>query len=302
MEEKYKKFLEIDWANNKDWQEYYSNIYPTPPGNQINRIKKRFYKFKIDYDFDLNYEPEQTQSNQSNRQTTSNTQPTFHLYYSQTKLGKVVSLIEMLFWVTSIFLFISYFKYCLHFSIFVLAFRVIKRTGRPRLTMDYAQSLFLDEHLHIFILHILYLIDRQNQYLILPYYLTAVLNISDCMRNYGVFLGFSNKIVNKRVTICELRANCDIMIGFLLVFGVFLKTNSFLLPIFYWQYLRFKYIFNSDTNLAFARFNYYANKVKNKLPRPVGFVIGKIQELVSYLGRTESKNGEKAGGANCSIF
>ena len=64
MEEKYKKFKEYDWVTSEEWQAYYRNIYPTPPPSKILRYKKKFYRNKIDSDFDIDYKPpEEEQSN-----------------------------------------------------------------------------------------------------------------------------------------------------------------------------------------------------------------------------------------------
>jgi hypothetical protein len=46
MEEKYTQFKEYDWA-------YYTNIFPTPPPSKILIYKKKFYRNKIDLDFDI---------------------------------------------------------------------------------------------------------------------------------------------------------------------------------------------------------------------------------------------------------
>ena len=301
MEEKYKKFLEIDWANNSDWHLYFSNITPTPPGNKVLYFKKRFYRLKIDADFDINYEPQQKASSNTQQQSTF-TKPTFTSYHSNTTFGKLISAFETLLWIISIALLVSFNAHALKFALLVLLFRIFKRVGRPRFNIEYAQSLFLDEHLHLFLFQLLLLLDRLNQFTLVPFYITSLLDIFDCLRTYNIMSELSNKIINKRVMLCELKANADIFIGFLLIIGYFFGTNSFLMPIFFWQFLRFKYIFNSDTNLAFRRFNNIVNKYKNHLPSPLKYPITKVQELFSYLGRTEAKDGEKAGGANCSIF
>jgi len=146
------------------------------------------------------------------------------------------------------------------------------------------------------------MIDRLNQFCILPFYLTAILNIFDCFRFYNILKELSNKVINKRVALCELRANSEVLIGFILIIGIFFSVNSFLLPIFYWQFLRFKYIFNSDTSLSFGRLNSLVNKYKSKLPSPLRFIVNKIQQVCEFLGKTEANPGERAGGSNCLIF
>jgi hypothetical protein len=160
----------------------------------------------------------------------------------------------------------------------------------------------LDEHFHIFLYMLLLLIDRTNIFTAFPFFITAILNTSDYLRHTNFLLKLANKLVNMRTTLSELRASSEIIIGFLMIVGIFFKINSFLLPIFYWQFLRFKYIFNTDNKLAFSRLNKSVNKFKSYLPKPAKFIIDKIQQFFEFLGKTESKDGSPAGGANCSIF
>ena len=72
---KYKKFKEFDWVGSKEWQLYYTNLFPTPPPSKILRYKKKFYHNKIDPDFDINYQPpeEETTSNTTSNTTSYNT-------------------------------------------------------------------------------------------------------------------------------------------------------------------------------------------------------------------------------------
>ena len=53
MEEKYKKFKDYNWDNSKEWNSYFTNIFPTPTQNKALRYKKKFYRNKIDPDFDI---------------------------------------------------------------------------------------------------------------------------------------------------------------------------------------------------------------------------------------------------------
>ena len=71
MEEKYKQFKEYDWVESKEWQLYYNNIFPTPPPSKILRYKKKFYRNKIDPDFDIDYKPPNEE--ESNTYSSANT-------------------------------------------------------------------------------------------------------------------------------------------------------------------------------------------------------------------------------------
>lgn len=297
-----KAFDNFDWAGSSEWQMYYSNITPTPPGNKIPYFKKRFYRLKIDPDFDINWTPPQPQQNTNTTYTPRTPFTGFTPIYGNTLLSKSIAFLETISWIVSCIMLFSYYKYAMRVCLVTLVVRVFRRIGRPRFNMEFAQSLFLDEHFQLLLNLLLLTIDRQNVFCMLPYFITSIMNIFDFCRHYGIFAGLANKVINKRVALSEVRANSEIAIGFILLPGILLGVNSFLLPIFYWQFLRFKYIFSTDCSLAFGRLNSMVNKIKAKLPSPLQFVIGKIQQFFEFLGRTESKDGQAAGGSNCVIF
>lgn len=310
MEEKYNKFLEYNWRDSAEWQLYLSNLSEVPPGNKVEHFKKRFYKLKVDPDFDVKWVPQENQNTSSNYTSYTNTFPqgprpsgggNFIL------ASPILAGVECFIWLA--FLGTALVQvHTLKFACVALIIRILRRIGLPKMSMEYAQCVFLDEHFQILLYALLLLIDRLNLYTLVPLGITAVMNICEFVKSKpGIFapiLPYTNKILNKRVELAMMRANTLIAIGFLLVFGVFLGLNSFLTPIFLWQYLRFEYIVNQDTKYAFSRLNVFLNNFKNKpsIPAPVKFVITKVQDLGSYLGRTEPAPGQAAGGANCLIF
>jgi hypothetical protein len=137
MEEKYKKFLEIDWSNNNEWQLYFSNLTPTPPGNKVLYYKKRFYRLKVDNEFDINWEPQQastSNSSQSNRTNNFSGFPTnFVSIYGDSIFSKILVFIEFWLWLISSGLIISYHPYGLKLSLIPLFTRIFRRIGRPNL-------------------------------------------------------------------------------------------------------------------------------------------------------------------------
>ena len=52
MEEKYRQYLQYDWNNSEEWKLYFNNIFPVPPSSRVDYYKKKFYKLKIDPDFE----------------------------------------------------------------------------------------------------------------------------------------------------------------------------------------------------------------------------------------------------------
>lgn len=317
MEEKYKKFLEFSWKDSPEWQIYYSNLSEVPHPSKIEHFKKRFYKFKIDADFDVKYTPTSQSESSNNSNSRSNqyqySNPNPNSQYNnyattgQSINSPLLATIEAATWV-GFLLSILMPYYTLKIAALALLLRVIRRTGKPKFTIDYAQLIFLDEHFQLLLFSILFMIDRFNLFTLVPLGITAVLNICEYARNnqnkFTQFMPYINKIINKRVELALMRANVEVAIGFLLVLGIFLNLNSFILPIFFWQYLRFKYIVNNDIKLSFAGLNGYMNRFKNRnsTPGAVKFIVEKIQQFAEYMGRTEAQPGQAAGGANCTIF
>ena len=57
MDQKYKEYRKYDWTLSDKWQIYLNNIFPTPPREQLEKIRRKWYKNNVDGDFDINYQP-----------------------------------------------------------------------------------------------------------------------------------------------------------------------------------------------------------------------------------------------------
>lgn len=307
MEQKMKQFRDFNWMNSKEWLMYYDNLYPTPPGHKIEHYKKKFYKLKIDPEFDINWTEPTNQQSQNTSQGHVFNRPQAAGFSNESLLGKLLCFGEFFLW-SLFFVTIIYPSNTLKMSAGALLLRVIRRTGKPRFSIEYVQVLFLDEHFQLLLYSVLFMIDRLNIFTLIPLMITATLDMSEIVRSNQRFLKMlkplSDKIAKNRVQLATTRSNVEIGVGFVLVVGIFLGLNSFFLPMFYWQYLRFKYIVNEDIKLSFGKMNRFLEGVKNKPNTPgfVRFILGKIQQFASYLGRTEAAPGQSAGGQNCSIF
>jgi hypothetical protein len=319
MEEKYKKFLEFSWKDSPEWQMYYTNLSDIPHPSKVEHFKKRFYKLKIDPDFDVKWTPPQINSNPNNQNSHTNgsgaSYSSSNNYNSQNYSSHPMSgfdspllagLETLLFFCFLASIIIS--NHSLKIVCLALILRVLRRTGRPHFTVEYAQVLFLDEHFQMLLSGLLLMIDRINFFTLIPMSITAILNISEYIkkheRRFSSISLYSNNIYNRRVELSLMRANTEVAIGFLMIIGVFFGLNSFVVPIFFWQYLRFKYIVNNDLKITFSRLNNYITSFKNRpgVPGFVKYIFDKIQQFGEYMGRTEAGPGQAAGGANCQIF
>lgn len=57
MEEKFRRYRNYDWSLSEGWQIYFSNLFPTPSRDRVEKIRRRWYRDNVDKDFDINYEP-----------------------------------------------------------------------------------------------------------------------------------------------------------------------------------------------------------------------------------------------------
>ncbi len=57
MDQKYREYRKYDWTLSDKWQIYLNNIFPTPPRDQLEKIRRKWYKTNVDKDFDINYQP-----------------------------------------------------------------------------------------------------------------------------------------------------------------------------------------------------------------------------------------------------
>ena len=314
MEEKYKKFKEFEWEKSKEWQLYWSNLYPTPPVSKIERYKRKFYKNKIDSDFDIDYKPSETSNSNSNYNSNSNSNSTFtdsNSGYSYTyafppfKPINSVLLKTIETYLLFFFLFSLPFRfYSKQIAFIAYLLRTLRLNGIPKWKVEYLQGLMGIDSVHVFFYSLVLFIERFNYYLILPVALAAVIdsceNIKDD-KNLNVFKKYFDLVLKNKENLLQERANIEVGIGFLLIVGVFLKLNSFLLPIIYWQLMKVKYFLQPRIKKSFEILNSYVNKFKNSqnCPNLMKIVIEKIQWLFEYFGKVESKNQQNS---SCMIF
>ena len=159
------------------------------------------------------------------------------------------------------------------------------------------------------------LTDRINYYMLLPVVVSAIIALCDNARAMNVNIGGVKSyidLVNKNEEqLIQSKSYIEVAIGFVSVLGIFLKLNSILTQIIYWQLMRVRYTLNPYIKQSFTDLNNLANQFKNsdKCPGPVKFVIDKIQLAFSYMGKMNSPQpGQGQGnagsglGSMCNIF
>lgn len=314
MEEKYKKFKEYNWAESSEWKSYYNNIFPTPPSSKILRYKKKFYRNKIDPDFDIDYKSpteednsysnttSSSSSNNQNANTNNNNtfqdmfsnEQTFETYKAAQNLANPIN--SNLLISIETFLLIA-FIISLPFShksslLALLGFlvRTVRCVGIPKFDMIYFRALIMNDSCHTLLYTLQTLLDKFNYYIIIPVLISTVIALSDNGRNINLFKKYTNFVNNKREELIEVRSNIEVTIGFVSIFGVFLKINSIITPILYWQVMKFRYTLNPYIKKSFSHLNHVSNQFKNseKCPKLLSLIIDKIQMAISYMAKMGS--------------
>ena len=311
MEEKYKKFKEYNWAESSEWKSYYNNIFPTPPSSKILRYKKKFYRNKIDPDFDIDYKSpteednsysnttSSSSSNNQNANTNNNNtfqdmfsnEQTFETYKAAQNLANPIN--SNLLISIETFLLIA-FIISLPFShksslLALLGFlvRTVRCVGIPKFDMIYFRALIMNDSCHTLLYTLQTLLDKFNYYIIIPVLISTVIALSDNGRNINLFKKYTNFVNNKREELIEVRSNIEVTIGFVSIFGVFLKINSIITPILYWQVMKFRYTLNPYIKKSFSHLNHVSNQFKNseKCPKLLSLIIDKIQMAIIYMAK-----------------
>ena len=332
MDEKYKQFLEYNWVDSKEWQLYYSNLFPTPPPSKILRYKKKFYHNKIDSNFDIDYEPpkqeetsqqnnaqsqnyNQNYSNQTNQEAFSNEQ-TFETYKAAQTLARPINS-QPLFLIETISLILFIVSLPIRYKTNLLAIiafliRTIRLVGIPQFNMTYLQATLMNDACHTLLFAVQIILERLNYYLLFPVIISAVIALCENLKKMNIKLPYIDLINNKKEEIIQSRSHVEVAIGFVSIIGIFLKLNSILTPIIYWQMIRVRYTLNPYIKESFKEINNYANQIKNsdKCPGIVKTIIDKVQWGVEYLGKMSSPQqnaqgqdqSQGQGSSMCYIF
>ena len=296
MDEKYRRFKDFNWSTSKEWLQYYENLYPKPPSNRLDFWKKKFYKLKVDSEFDLNYEsqtgntnPNSAQNNQNTNRETSNNNSNPN-YQGTTQINKyLIDCIELGFFGIFLLSILPKFYFTLYFALLGLLIKIFKKTGTPKFNMAFLQILFNENYFQQLVYTFLLLIDRLNIFTLFPIVITSVITVCIFIRrylsNYHKLTYYANYVMNNRATLIRISSRLELATGFLLILGYFIGTNSFLLPILYWQYIRFKYILNQELKDSFSELNQYIEYIKQNpsCPEICKFLLTKLQLLGKYL-------------------
>ena len=327
MDRKYKKFKKYNWAYSDEWQNYYRNLYPSPPISKLLHYKKKFYRNYIDPDFDINYIPpegenqesaytpppevieknlkmlkkeqKKNEPNNDNEEEKSPYEKLIEKYELSKKncrpinssIFKYSQLIFLLLFILSIPIGIKTNQ----FALYAFLIKVFREVGKPSFSKLYFQCLLMNESFHTLIYIFLCYLDYFNYYMILPVTISTIVSIAEDFKDNNLGFQYINNYissVNKvREKLIQDKTHIEIIIGFLEIIGASIGINTLKTPIIYWHILRFRYIVNPHVNKSFNIFNQEVDRFKknSKCPKFIRFIIEKIQIMFNYFGKFDLK-------------
>ena len=288
MEEKYKAFQAYQFENNEAFRRYIDGIEPPPALSRIPFYKKKFYKLKVDPEFDLNYDPAAPTAQEPKQDTKpppppeskpepreeskSEPQPEQKSESAGRSQSPQGASRQTMPWSTKLQMMLYFVFICTlpvgivcrslyHGIPLCLAFLIgtLKNCGRPRLAKEFWQDLFRDDHFHNLISTVVCIMSFSSTVIIwFPLVLRAVLFLAESVhflaRRGSKLAQIVDKvgapIASRREQLLVFKADLEIYSGFYLIGVLFLGWVSLILPLFYWQIMQIRYMLNAYTRAA----------------------------------------------------
>jgi len=141
----------------------------------------------------------------------------------------------------------------------------LNKTGLPKFNMDYLRKVIPEEHFHnLGYLGVIFFLGGFNLIAYSPLLIFAYIYVSDYAMEYlrhspnspipSFVRPFLQKGVTNKPQLLTLKADLEIYVGIYLIIGWFFGWSSLVSIIFFWQFIRLKYMLNNQTQQAFVRF------------------------------------------------
>ena len=305
------EFIRYNWENSVEWKNYLENIFPPPPQNRILHYKKKFYKLKVDSNFDINYIPgnehlnnnDNEDLNQRNNHRNNNNNGNNYRNNNNNNYN------DILIYTDFLLSFISFLSFYIHFStsiklLLVFYFHnLIKNEGQPKFNQQYFNKIINNESLSYLILLILLLIDNShNSFIIIP---ILINNLFWIFYDFNSFFPniFISKILSFKDFILKLGNFIEMNI-FSVIFGYFFKKNSFYFIFLYIQYIKFRFYVNQNMRDGILNINNYLNRIKASQTSPLilKHIIQTTQNLGNLIFNLPSNVAANTNIAICNIF
>jgi len=303
MAEFYQKFLEYDWSDER-WQAYLQGLYPPPKGQQMLKYQKKWYKKTVDPDFDDKFEPLSSSSPSSSSTAGAGSgggQPSVvppfmkdALQNDGSRWSKMGPKATICFYAYAVAMTMTTGSVAgalpAYQSLFVLVgafvLEILAKYG-IKFNAQYMQSVVLDDVGPMPIMSLTLLTPGLHPVMrtlaLVPPFLTALLTFSQICKAHAqvpelVRTFFSPLAeMHARCKVMQVRADLEVILGFIIIGGVFAGRAAPISPLLFWNFMMMRYIMNPWTRASFT-------KIDNTLDPVLGHIPG-ISRLYGALKR-----------------
>mmetsp|Transcript_14911 Transcript_14911/g.21696 ORF Transcript_14911/g.21696 Transcript_14911/m.21696 type:complete len:288 (+) Transcript_14911:1-864(+) len=287
MEAKFRQYQAFDFANNPNWRAYYDQVHGNPTPQQLERIKKKWYKRHIDPDFDPEYtQPRQSAEHPRQQPRQQPRQPVQPLQLLQVGLFALA--------VPS-----ALFGKALHMVVAAHFAGILHYHSTPKLTKEYWKAVVLDDNAHALGFALLFLIMPMSIIWVVPVALGAAVYTADILprTNYlpPSLSGYLRKLDSKKAELLQMRSDSEVWVGFAVTIGALLGVCHFIVPLVFWQYMRSKYTLNRFTQISFAYLRMRGDQVFGGCPWFLQTCWSKLKQFCNFAVTPQQPS-------SCSIF
>jgi len=180
------------------------------------------------------------------------------------------------------------------------------RHGMPRFTAEYAQEVFTDENTFHVVYPLMCFLMKPGLLWLGPLLLRSLplgnsqlkkLMFSKARGMYQKCKPAFKYIEDRQNNFTSTAGMLEVWIAVLMIPGaLFLKFNSLIQAMVFWQYMRMKYMMSESCKTAFRKVN---GTIRQKLP---GAILGYYDMITGYLHRMGDMQSQANAGRSCSIM
>eukprot|EP00413_Alexandrium_margalefii_P039569 CAMPEP_0204587944 /NCGR_PEP_ID=MMETSP0661-20131031/48334_1 /ASSEMBLY_ACC=CAM_ASM_000606 /TAXON_ID=109239 /ORGANISM="Alexandrium margalefi, Strain AMGDE01CS-322" /LENGTH=333 /DNA_ID=CAMNT_0051597707 /DNA_START=40 /DNA_END=1041 /DNA_ORIENTATION=- len=330
--EAYQRFIDFDWSDER-WQSYLGGLYPPPNHKQVVKFKKKWYKRTVDADFDEAYEPEGASSSSSGGAASSSggaasssgakgswpPPPSFSsfanvVYNDGARWAVMGPKATICFVAYAVALTMAVGAVAGVFPAYqalvvlvgALLLEILAKYGL-KFNGQYVKSVVLDDVGVMPIMALTLLTPGMHPAIrllaLVPAFLTALMSFAQICKAHARLPSrvrdFFSPLaeVSARYQVMQVRADAEVVLGFVLIGGMFTGRAVMITVLLFWNFMMMRYMMSSWTQASFRKIDRVLSVVLGRIPGVRNLYALVKRQLYSYVDPESRK-----GGHLCTIL
>jgi len=304
MEEKYQKFTDFDWTDER-WQTYLSGLYPAPNYKQVLKFKKKWYKKNIDAEFDESYEPGQSAPTNASGGANFNPSDIRGEYSNKWTNAGLKAVVCVCVYVLGLGIGVgSMLGLCpttQALGVLVGGFivEILVKHG-IKFSTEHLQTVVMDDVAMMPFMGVIYVAPGTHRAVpvlaLVPLAITALLSLGEIFKASRVLSGLRLarafaplSEISTRYKLMQARADGEVMLGIFVVVGIFWKLTSPIIIFCHWNFLMMRYTVSPWTQAAFRKIDGILSPTLGRIPG-VSTVYAKFKDLLYNFASSQSES------------